>query len=425
MTPISLTQPRSAEHDATEAHRARPAGYEWKAVTLMSLGLGLVGIDRFLIVPLMPVLMRDLKLDYQDLGHITGALAIAWGFSSLFTGRIADRVGFKRVLVPALIGFSMLAGLSGLATGVGSLILIRALMGLAEGAFVPASIIATMDASPPKRHGLNVGIQQMMPALLGLGLAPIAVTQLLKVMDWPWIFLMVAIPGIAVAWLAQKVLRVPSPKEIAAHSTTHDAASHRWHEVFGYRNVPLGIACQLCWLSCIVVVAALFPNYLVDYLKLDMQQMGFVLSSLGFGGALGSLLLPALSDRIGRKPVMLLSVAGAFVSFWIFLRSGAAPVTLFLCLMSAMGCLYALLTLTVGPITAESVPGQLMSTASGMIIGIGEIFGGGLAPALAGYLAKHIGIQHAITMTLWALVIGAVAILALKETAPSRVRGRA
>ena len=34
----------------------RPKGYEWKAITLMSLGLGLVGIDRFTIVPLMPVL---------------------------------------------------------------------------------------------------------------------------------------------------------------------------------------------------------------------------------------------------------------------------------------------------------------------------------------------------------------------------------
>src|ERR1700756_3269596 len=166
--------------------------YEWKAVTLMALGMGLVGIDRFLIVPLMPVLMRDLKLDYQDLGHITGALALAWGLSALLTGNLSDRIGFKRVIVPAMIGFSLLAGLGGLATGVGSLIAIRAFMGVAEGAFTPASIIATMDASPPGRHGRNVGIQQMMPALLGLGLTPIVVTQLLKVMNWPWIFLLVA-----------------------------------------------------------------------------------------------------------------------------------------------------------------------------------------------------------------------------------------
>jgi predicted MFS family arabinose efflux permease len=67
----------------------------------MSLGLGLVGIDRFIIVPLMPVLMRDLHLDYQDLGHITGALAIAWGFASLLTATFPTGFGFRRVLVPA------------------------------------------------------------------------------------------------------------------------------------------------------------------------------------------------------------------------------------------------------------------------------------------------------------------------------------
>ena len=423
MTPISLAG-NAVPVEASVREPVRSSSYEWKAVALMSLGLGLVGIDRFLIVPLMPLLMRDLRLDYQDLGHITGALAIAWGLSSLFTGRLSDKLGFKRVVVPALTGFSMLAGLSGLATGVGSLIVIRAAMGLAEGAFVPASIVATMDASPPQRHGLNVGIQQMMPALLGLGLAPIAVTQLLKVMDWPWIFLMVSAPGFLVAWLSHRVLRRPSPRQAASHGATRDAGAHRWQDVFGYRNVPLGIVCQLCWLCCIVVVAALFPNYLVDHLRLSMAQMGFVLSSMGFGGAVGSLLLPALSDRIGRKPVMLISVAGAFVALWIFMRTGAQPMTLFACLLVALGCLYALLTLTVGPITAEAVPATLMSTASGLIIGIGEVFGGGLAPALAGYLAKHFGIQHAVVLPLCALAVGAVAISALKETAPALLRRR-
>ncbi|SAL22321.1 major facilitator transporter [Caballeronia choica] len=420
---MNINPPLTPSTDAP-SHVEPSKSYEWKAVTLMAFGMGLVGIDRFLIVPLMPVLMRDLKLDYQDLGHITGALALAWGLSALLTGNLSDRIGFKRVIVPAMIGFSLLAGLGGLATGVGSLIAIRAFMGVAEGAFTPASIIATMDASPPSRHGRNVGIQQMMPALLGLGLTPIVVTQLLKVMNWPWIFLLVALPGFIVAFLAQRVLRRPSPADIAKHTATHDTSQHRWYEVFRYRNVPLGIICMLCWLACQIVIAALFPNYLVDYLHLDMQQMGFVLSSLGFGGAIGALVLPALSDRVGRKPVMLLSAAGVFLSLWIFLRTGAAPVPLFVCLMVAMGCLYSLITLTVGPVAAEAVPAQLMSTASGMIIGIGEVFGGGAAPAYAGYLAKHFGIEHAVTMPLWTICAGAIAVVALKETAPARICGK-
>ena len=189
-------------------------------MTLMSLGMGLVGVDRFLIVPLMPVLAKELHLDYQDLGDITGALALAWGASALFAGNLADKIGFRAVIIPATILFSMLAGVTGLAIGVGSLIAIRAAMGLAEGAFVPASIIATIDASKPSRHGFNVGIQQAMPALLGLGLTPIAATQLLRIMDWRWIFLLVAIPGLIVAWLSAKVLRKPS-----AHALGH--AQHR------------------------------------------------------------------------------------------------------------------------------------------------------------------------------------------------------
>ena len=413
---VALPAPR------TDVAAEHPAGYEWRAVSLMSIGFGLVGIDRFLIVPLMPILMKDLSLDYQDLGHITGALAIAWGISAFFTGNLSDRIGFKRVVVPALIGFSLLAGLSGLAGGVGSLIAIRAAMGLAEGAFTPASIIATIDASPPARHGRNVGLQQMMPALLGLGLTPILVTQLLKIVDWRWIFLMVAIPGFIVAYLAQRTLRQPSIEDIARHSAIHDAAKHRWFEVFRYRNVLLCILCMLCWLTCQIVIAALVPSYLVDYLHLDMQQMGFILSSLGFGGAAGAILLPALSDRLGRKPIMLFSAAGVFASFWIFLHCGAEPVKLFLCLMGTMGCLYGGITLTVGPISAESVPAQLMSTASGTIIGIGEIFGGGLAPTAAGYIAKHFGIERAVLMPLWALVIAAVAIIFLQETAPRRLK---
>jgi hypothetical protein len=117
---------------------------------------------------------------------------------------------------------------------------------------------------------------------------------------------------------------------------------------------------------------------------------------------------------------MLLSAVGAFVSLLIFLRTGAAPRTLFLSLMGATSCLYAGITLTVGPISAESVPAQLMSTASGVIIGIGEVFGGGAAPAMAGYVAKHLGIQHAVAMPLWALGAAGIAILMLKETAPAQ-----
>ena len=64
---------------------------------------------------MFPVIAKDLKLGYGDIGVITGALAIAWGFAALLMGSLSDRIGRRKVLVGALVLFSLLIGASGLA----------------------------------------------------------------------------------------------------------------------------------------------------------------------------------------------------------------------------------------------------------------------------------------------------------------------
>ena len=396
--------------------------YEWKTVALMSLGFGLVGVDRFMIMPMFPVMSKDLGLDYQDMGYIAASLALAWGVASLFIGNISDHIGRRKVIIPALFLFSLLAGLSGLATGIGSLMVIRAIMGVADGAFVPVGIAATVEASHPKRHGMNVGIQQMAHPLLGLGLAPIVVTQLLQIVSWRWVFLLVSIPGFICAYLAYKVIRDRDPRTMAVHSVTHDAAEHKWTDVFRYRNIPLNMISFLCWLTCIQVTGALLPNYLTDFLHLDLQQMGFVVSAVGLGASFGTVVMPAISDRIGRKPVIVIAVIGAMGFLWLMMGAGPNPGRLFFYLFMCHFCNFAAICLTVGPITAESVPVKLMATATGLIVGVGELFGGAAAPALAGFVAKHYGIQYILHLAMVGLFLGLIVVLFLKETAPCRVK---
>jgi MFS family permease len=409
----------------TKSGKAWDTAYEWKAVALLSIGFGLVGIDRFMIMPLFPIMMHERHFDYQDLGYIAGALAVAWGFASIFMGNLSDRIGHRKVIIPAMLVFSVLCSASGFAASLGTLILIRVLMGFSEGAYTPVSIVATIDASKPSRHGFNVGLQQTMMPLLGLGVAPILVTQLLKVVPWHWIFALAAVPGFVVAYLLYRCLRNSDAKTAAHHTQTHDAAQHKWSDVFRYRNIPLNIIGMFCWVTNLVILPAFLPSYLTESLHLDIEQMGFVLSAIGFGGALGALVMPSLSDRLGRKPVMILSVVGALVFLALLMQCDANPLKLFAWLFMTLFFVFALITLTVGPISAESVPAGLMTTASGLVIGVGEVFGGGIAPALAGYVAKHYGIAHTMHFALGALVIGLVVALALKETAPVRTSRRA
>jgi len=68
------------------------------------------------------------------------------------------------------------------------------------GAYLPASIVTTVDASHPKRIGLNLGIQQMGAPLVGLGLGPLIAVALLDVLpSLHWVFACLALPGLILA----------------------------------------------------------------------------------------------------------------------------------------------------------------------------------------------------------------------------------
>ncbi|MNX89789.1 Hexuronate transporter [compost metagenome] len=338
-------------------------------------------------------------------------------------GRLSDRIGRRKVIIPSVIMFSLLAGLSGLATGVGALLLIRAVMGVAEGAFTPTSIAATAEASHPRRLGMNIGIQQAFFPLLGLGLAPIVATQLLLVVpSWRWVFVLVSVPGFLIAWALYRVLR--EPRETAPAVQHVAVPGTRWTTVLRQRNVLLNIACMFCMLTCLFVSSVMLPNYLTDYLHMGMQQMGFVMSAIGFGGFFGMVVMPTLSDRLGRKPVALLSCLATGLALWLMIQTGAEPVKLFLLLFATTFFNFSMICLTVGPLTSESVPPALISTATGLVVGIGEVFGGGVAPALAGYIAQHHGIENTLYLALSGAVLGLVVALFLRETAPHRVMSK-
>src|SRR5665213_3470247 len=103
--------------------------YEWKVVTLLGLGFCLVGLDRWIIAPLLPVMSADLGLSVQQAGTLIGVLGLVWGVFAILSGRLADKIGHRKILIPAILVFSLMSGFSGMAVGFFSLLSIRGLMG--------------------------------------------------------------------------------------------------------------------------------------------------------------------------------------------------------------------------------------------------------------------------------------------------------
>jgi MFS family permease len=395
-------------------------GYERKTLVLLGLGFGLVGFDRWLMAPMFPYMMKDLGLDYSQLGSLIGVLGVAWGIWSIVMGPVSDRIGRKKILVATMIVFSVLSSLSGFATGFSSLLLLRAAMGVAEGAFTPASLAANSEASRPARRGLNQGLQLSMIPLVGLGFAPIAATQLLRVVpSWHWVFMISAVPGLIVSALIWRLLHERTRGGDVPFGV-EGGPKMEWTQLLRTRNVLVATAAILCAMGGIFVIGAMVPTYLVAVLHLDTRSMGFVASAIGFGGFAGSFALPGISDRVGRRPTALFGFVAATLLLYCFARTGPHPQMLFALLFGVSLFSIGLLSLLSGPVATEAAPPGLVASAIGFVSGVGETFGGGVAPVIAGFIAQHFGLARTLDFAFYSLVAGAGIAVLLVETAPRR-----
>jgi len=296
----------------------------------------------------------------------------------------------------------------------------------------PVGVAVAVEASHPQRRGMNNGLFQCAFALFGLAIAPIVATQLLRVMSWRGVFALVGIPGLIVAVLIWFTLREPAtvrsagtaapeaaPRGQAAAPPPVQAASLR--AMFRHRNVPLAMLTLLCAMTGIFVLSAMMPSYLTQVLQLTVQQMGFVTSAIGFGGFLGQFGVPAISDWLGRRRSTFVTFVTAAVFLWIFARTGVNLPLLFVLLFIASFANLGALSVIAGPVAAEAAPLGLIASVAGIVIGAGEIFGGGVAPVIAGHIAKNYGLLYTLYLAMGGQALGAVISLFLKETAPRRV----
>lgn len=415
---VSAAAMRPVGPDDPVAARKR----EWVTVTLLTLGFGLVGLDRFIVVPLAPAMMEDLGIDYAQVAAISSVLALTWAISSVSAGALADRFGRKVILVWSMLLLSILSLISGLIGGIVQLLIVRGLIGMAEGAFTPASITATLEASHPTRRGRNLGLQQMGIPLFGLALGPVIATQLLAILpNWRWVLIASAIPGFFLAVILhfsfrETLVATPGEQNSPPMMTT-------LRELLSIPLVRRAAAGMAILVSCLAILSVILPLYLINSLGLGFGSMGFVMSAIGAGGIVGQLVVPWLFDRLGARPVLVAGYSLGALAVVALLQCGASPVLLFACLFSVMFFVFGLMCLTVGPLTANAVPPVQAASATGVVVAVGEFVGGAIVPLVAGFIAQRVALATALYPVIVALVAGAI--LSLQLTArPAAVRTR-
>jgi predicted MFS family arabinose efflux permease len=169
---------------------------------------------------------------------------------------------------------------------------------------------------------------------------------------------------------------------------------------------------------------AFLPLFYVKVRQLTSGEYSVLMSLLGLSAAFFSFVVPGLSDRLGRRPVVLaFNLLGVLVPLAALYWHGS--LYLLGALIFVGWAASGTFPLFMGTIPSETIPARYVATSMGLTVGIGEILGGVSAPALAGTAADRYGLTAPLFIQAACALAGALLALGLKETAPSRATAAA
>ncbi|WP_019069611.1 MFS transporter [Streptomyces hokutonensis] len=255
----------------------------------------------------------------EGLARTYASFALAFFFrpvgAALF-GRLGDRVGRRPVLIlviALMTGATTLIGALPTYATAGALApwlltFLRVVQGLSAGGEFGGAVSVLTEFAPPGRRGLY-GAWQSFTVALGLlggaGVAALLATVLdsAQLGDWGWRlpFLLTLPMGLGALWLRLRLDETPSFRSEPAREVP-PAREVR-------AAVVLGAGRLMGWAAAGYTFLVVLPSYLQSTLDASFRQalLATVLANVGFAVTI----LPAgwLSDRVGRRPVMLTGAA--------------------------------------------------------------------------------------------------------------------
>jgi MFS family permease len=411
--------------------------YENGLLLLLGFSFGIVFFDRNAVGVLSTFIVRDLDLTNTQLGMLSSGLALAWAFSAYLIGAWSDRKGTRKpFLLATIIVFSICSALSGLAGSFLFLLIARVVMGMAEGPFLPICLSIMNIESSPKRRGVNAGLMQtFFASLLGTTLAPIVLVALAELYSWRVAFFLTGIPGLVCALLIWKYVREPRadgsgqskiPIEAAPVADAVSDAPEETHKglgalkMLGEHNI---LICSLiaCFMVAWYLIALTFlPIFLTQYRGFSTSEMAGLMAVTGLSTIFGGFLIPMLSDRIGRKPAMIIFCFFGVIAplAALYFNGPIWMLGLFLFIgWSSSGAFPVFM----GVIPGETVSLKYSATAMGLVVCVGELVGGFGAPWAAGWAADQSSLATPIIIVAICAVCASLLSFFLIETAPSKV----
>jgi ACS family hexuronate transporter-like MFS transporter len=188
------------------------------------------------------------------------------------------------------------------------------------------------------------------------------------------------------------------------------------------RNIWLCCIISVCVLSYTSLLFSFLPLYLTQVRQFSTSTMSVLLSVAGIAGPV-AFLVPSLSDRMGRKPLLaVVTYLGVLAPLGALFFHG--PISVLAILQFPTYLALGVAPIFMGIVPGESVSARHAGTVMGLVICTGEVIGGFVVPTFAGWAADQTSLDAPMVMAAVGAFLAGTFALLLKETAPSKVRPR-
>lgn len=368
-------------------------GAVWYALIVLFAINTLNFFDRNILGAVGESIRKEFQLDDASLGLLGTAFTLLYAFISIPFGRMADRMGRKRILAAGVFVWSLVTAVSGLAQNFGQLFALRLGVGVGEASCAPAATSLIGDLFPANWRSRAMSLF-MLGLPIGVALSFGISGTVAKEYGWRTAFFVAGLPGIL---LALAVLFIREPARGA--SETQDICAQK-RPGSPYRLILTSPTMVLIIISGALhnfnsyAIATFITPYLMRFHGANIQSANLV-ATLVFGlmGAPGLILGGMIGDAMLKRRTdgrLLVPTAAILVSvplLFLALNAGQGSILVFAVLMGGACSLMYFYYSCVYPSIHDIIEPGLRGTAMAVYFMAFYVLGGSLGPYGTGLLS--------------------------------------
>ena len=385
----------------------------WTIVLLLFLVYMINYLDRVALSLTVPMIEKDLMLNAEQFGMIFGSFFFGYALFNFIGGLATDKYGPTLVLGIAVGMWSLFCGLTAVATGFWSMLILRVLFGMAEGPICASANKAINGWFPKKQAATAMGLLSAGSPLGGAVAGPI-IGYLALAFGWRPAFVIICSIGIVwmIVWFFVAADNPARSKRVSdeeralieklkeAQPGDEPELAQASHGLGYYLRQPIILVTAFaffCYNYILFFFLSWFPAYLVQAHGLDIKSMSMTTVIPWIVGFVGLALGGWISDKIfnitgrlllSRKIVLVVALLAA--ALCVALAGTVEGVTSAVLLMSISIFFLYITGAIYWAIIQDVVHKSRVGGISGFIHLVGSV-SGIIGPIVTGFIVQHTG----------------------------------